>query len=118
MKLTDYSFGENMLLALNEHRSGGVCVLLKIDPSGEAEEIASYENGIVSMDAGNKHISVLTDTGLFIYDTKKFEMTAYYEVSACLKVLMYEDGIAAAASRNSAAVYSVKNDEASNRKGK
>ena len=79
---------------------------------------AAYENGVISLDMSRKYISVLTDSGLYIYDSDDYDLTANYEVSACLKVLMYDDGAAAAASRNSAGVYSAKGNEADKGKGK
>ncbi len=110
MNLTDYNIGLYNILALNEHRSGGACSIVKVHPDGTVEEIAVHENGVLSVDTSKKYISVLTDSGLYVYDSEDYELTAYYEVSACLKVLTYEDGTVAAASRNSAAVYPAKND--------
>jgi len=118
MNLTDYCFGDEPVLALNEHKTGGLCTVLKVKHGGETETVASYENGIISLDMSRKYISVLTDSGLYIYDSDDYDLTANYEVSACLKVLMYEDGAAAAASRNSAGVYSAKGNEADKGKGK
>ena len=118
MNLTDYCFGEEPVLALNEHISGGSCTVIKVMPGGETETVSTYEDGIISLDISRKYISVLTDSGLYIYDFDDYELTANYEVSACLKVLMYEDGAATAASRNSAGVYSAKGNEADKGKGK
>lgn len=115
--LADYSLGNNQVLVLNEHKSGGKCRVISISDDDEITEVASFENGIISMDAEKKHIAVLTDTELCIYNTKDYELTANYEVSACLKVLVYEDGSIVAASRHSAAVYSAKGSE-TGRKGK
>ncbi len=112
MNITDYSFGDEVVLALSEHKNGGSCTVLKVLPGGEAETVAAYENGVISLDMSRKYISVLTDSGLYIYDSDDYDLTANYEVSACLKVLMYDDGAAAAASRNSAGVYSAKGNEA------
>ncbi|MBQ8831049.1 MAG: hypothetical protein IJ017_05580 [Oscillospiraceae bacterium] len=118
MNLTDYCFGDELILALNEHKTGGACTVVKVLPSGETENVSTHENGVVSLDMSRKYISVLTDSGLYIYDYNDYELTANYEVSACLRVLMYEDGAAAAASRNSAGVYSAKGNEADKGKGK
>lgn len=108
MNLADYNLGSNALLVLDEHRSGGVSRVVSVLPGGEAREVAAFENGVIAMDAGKKYIAVLTDTELCIYNTKEYEKTANYEVSACLKVLVYDDGTVVAASRHSADVYSAK----------
>ena len=110
MYLTDYSIGNENVLALGEHRTGGTCRVIKVFSDGTAEDAAVYDNGIISFDISKKYISVLTDEGLYIYNADNYELMANYEISACLKVLMYEDGAAVAASRNSAGVYSAKNN--------
>lgn len=106
--LVDYSFGENTVLALSEHRAGGSCKVIGVNSRGETTECAVYENGIRSLDVGKKYMAVLTDTELCIYSIKDYKLTANYEVSACLKVLVFDDGAVVAASRHSAEVYSAR----------
>ena len=118
MNLVDYCFGDEVVFALSEHKTGGSCVVIKVLSSGEMKPVSSYDDGVVSIDMSRKYISVLTDTGLYVYDYNDHDLSANYEVSACLKVLMYEDGAVAAASRNSAGVYSAKGHEANKGKGK
>lgn len=110
MHLADYNIQGRAVLALDEHKSGGTCKIISVSPDGTSNTIAEQENGILSIAAGTKYTAVLTDTELNIYDTKKNELSAAYDVTACVKVLVYEDGSVVAASKHSAGVYSAKGE--------
>lgn len=108
MHLSDYNIRGSVVLALNEHKSGGTCQIVSVQADGTVSHLANMQSGILSMSVGSKYTAVLTDTELNIYDTAKGELCASYSVSACVRVIVYDDGAVIAASRHWANVYSAK----------
>ena len=108
MHLSDYNIQGSAVLALDEYKSGGTCQIVSVSKNGTVSHLADAGNGILSMSVGSKYTAVLTDTELNIYDTSSGELCSSYTVSACVKVVVYDDGAVVSAARHCAAVYSAK----------
>ncbi len=109
--IDDYMLGDMTILALKEFKSGGNCDIIKIEENGEEFGIAEFENGIISVSATEYNTAVITDSGLYIFNTRTAETKAHYDAASYLKVFMRKDGTALCIGRHSTDVYSARADE-------